>query len=831
MALQRQNPSAKLQGTQGPKDAQSYLQDLENLLKRNTGSSTMVGQETSSNIPMYLPGRPVTGQAYSSETPTQGTAQSQAPAGVVRDYQDFPQFNDNESQDIPTDVQGFLESFSQSVYRPQQPSSEQAQYLYEQAGIPYAIQSMADGGIRMNTGEIIYSTQETSSEEAYPKASMMDGSVLWSDGYTRQAPSGMSGVEALSQALFGGQQTVTQQYGNYNPGMYGAGRSHQGTDFRTRDLQDKNQYMPVDGTVVQRLDNHPMYGNSVLIQLPTGEMMRLSHFSQLGDFGEGDTIPSGSLLGVYGSTGNSTGEHLDVELYSPEGQLIDPTQFRAFSDPSVYGGRGEITGIDPYATPATPVTQPQQAPQQQVQQPQQMPSPIREAVSGSVTRANNAAESIMNSPKQIGSLLGSQPVQRGATQAGNMIAPTIDRLNPTGTFDAGITEGAITPQAAQTRLDTVKQSQPSTGVFGKLRQSAGNLTEAVGDTLGIPEGSTSELIAGGPTRRTNQAMASEINKAQGSQPGQSLGVLDSLKDVGQDVNQFTNEKLSQAGEGIKSLAQSGVSQLQSVFAPKQTQEKRAVGDVAGTATGTDPITRSSSVMDSAPSMANFSPMSKVQDQFFRSGADKNYSDYLPDNASQKYGGALSLDLFSDKFFQNEGNISDVFGGSSLYAPAQGKFEAYQAEQRRIEEERRARENKSRPSLEDYLRMGKTKAQYYAETGQQSVADAAGGYEKAANAYFDKKADAYRQNKPSPNASQDINQLRSNAVSAAITAAGQGKPYYSSTGNRIYNYTPVAANMTDAGTGLPTIGTSYKKPQSSPNVFSRASTSIQSIFRR
>lgn len=42
-----------------------------------------------------------------------------------------------------------------------------------------------------------------------------------------------------------------------------------------------------------------------------------------------------------------------------------------------------------------------------------------------------------------------------------------------------------------------------------LRQTLGNFTEKVGDTLGIPESNWSERIAGGPTQRSNVAYASE----------------------------------------------------------------------------------------------------------------------------------------------------------------------------------------------------------------------------------------------------------------------------------------------------------------------------------
>lgn len=97
-----------------------------------------------------------------------------------------------------------------------------------------------------------------------------------------------------------------------------------------------------------------------------------------------------------------------------------------------------------------------------------------------------------------------------------------------------------------------------------------------------------------------------------------------------------------------------------------------------------------------------------------------------------------------------------------------------------------RPQQSRASLEDYLRMGKTKEQYYAETGQQSTLD-----------QINRAPWNYTGSQMSVGPQQ--------GASNAIAAASQGKQYVAPSGNAIPNYSQAGANMTDASTGLPVVG--------------------------
>ena len=69
------------------------------------------------------------------------------------------------------------------------------------------------------------------------------------------------------------------------------------------------------------------YGNSVLIEQPNGYRVRYAHLSQL-NVREGQVIGQGQLIGLSGSTGNSSGPHLHLEIYTPgsgAGQGISPS--------------------------------------------------------------------------------------------------------------------------------------------------------------------------------------------------------------------------------------------------------------------------------------------------------------------------------------------------------------------------------------------------------------------------------------------------------------------------------------------------------------------------
>ena len=52
-------------------------------------------------------------------------------------------------------------------------------------------------------------------------------------------------------------------------------------------------------------------------------MVRYSHLNQVG-VKPGQVVKGGQVVGLTGSTGNSSGPHLDWEAYDAQGRLTDP---------------------------------------------------------------------------------------------------------------------------------------------------------------------------------------------------------------------------------------------------------------------------------------------------------------------------------------------------------------------------------------------------------------------------------------------------------------------------------------------------------------------------
>jgi murein DD-endopeptidase MepM/ murein hydrolase activator NlpD len=88
------------------------------------------------------------------------------------------------------------------------------------------------------------------------------------------------------------------------------------------------------------------YGNSVLVQnVDTGERMRFSHLSEV-NVQPGEDISSGTQVGKVGATGNTTGDHLDLEYYDSNGRISDVkrSKFARFLYPSLYAGTNKSGG-------------------------------------------------------------------------------------------------------------------------------------------------------------------------------------------------------------------------------------------------------------------------------------------------------------------------------------------------------------------------------------------------------------------------------------------------------------------------------------------------------
>lgn len=666
------------QKTDQGKTSQQYLDELDALLKKNTGRFTNIGTETSSQSPFSV-GNIVPGvkMADASGLGTVGnlpTKEANIPLEQQNGYQEPVMGR--------SDIVGFLNDFQTQVA-----ISEMT---------PQAVSTTDEGGTVYSNGFITYEdgSYRTGDAKAYAVASMPDGGYIYSDGSTRKVakpiasvPGGyimlddgnivndkgvlftdseFKGVQALSQGLFGQQQTVTQQYGNINPIEPTPGNVNYGTDFRTRDLASKDIYFPVGAEVVQVLrddgtqygtvSGHQGYGNSVLLRLPSGEMLRLSHLSRIGELQVGQTLDPQSYVGTTGATGNVTGEHLDVEYYNQEGKIDNPMNFSGFKTPEIYVTK--------------PATQPEE----------KLYSPIQNTPEQPVQNQQLAPQAPAPAPSPIVSA-----------------AKTIEQINPTGQFGLGITEsmqgnpeGARLEQAntIESVGTALKAPELQTGELSAqqntnpFRQLAGNLVDITARKIGIPtDFGISEALAGGRTTSTDRSLIPEAVASEGqiaSYPPQAkdyasvLGknIDDATKYAQNEVKLFADRATSKAGEGVQALKnvaagiQGGVDNLFDRKKPQDVSGQRMVGEDT-------PGSNALPIESTAPGGV----INDIRDPFFKQGGEEIYKDYL--NPGQIGQGALSLGLFNDRFYQDPNNIANVFGSTNLVGQATDKYKNYQ----------------------------------------------------------------------------------------------------------------------------------------------------------
>lgn len=136
--------------------------------------------------------------------------------------------------------------------------------------------------------------------------------------------------EKLSQKVIPTDTKVTQSFGNRNPIERFSNGINRGTDFSVKvntplsvpagDWMVAESFNGASGGGVGNSSNRG-YGNSVvLVNRMTGERIRYSHLNSV-NAKPGQLVKSGDVIAYSGSTGNSTGPHLDVEYYNSQGQL------------------------------------------------------------------------------------------------------------------------------------------------------------------------------------------------------------------------------------------------------------------------------------------------------------------------------------------------------------------------------------------------------------------------------------------------------------------------------------------------------------------------------
>ncbi len=115
---------------------------------------------------------------------------------------------------------------------------------------------------------------------------------------------------------------ITSGFGTRRDPFLGRLSMHEGTDFRA--ATGDNVRSTAGGTVTVA-GPYGGYGRMVEIDHGNGITTRYGHLSRI-LVGEGDVISAGTLVGLAGSTGRSTGPHLHYEIRI-DGRAIDPLRY------------------------------------------------------------------------------------------------------------------------------------------------------------------------------------------------------------------------------------------------------------------------------------------------------------------------------------------------------------------------------------------------------------------------------------------------------------------------------------------------------------------------
>ena len=106
---------------------------------------------------------------------------------------------------------------------------------------------------------------------------------------------------------------VTQRVGTVNPRRgYESGRN-EGLDLAATagtPVIAGGDY----GTVIGINPNSGAYGNQVIIEYPGGKQAAYNHLDSFGNIKQGQKVSANDVIGTVGSTGNTTGPHLDFEI-------------------------------------------------------------------------------------------------------------------------------------------------------------------------------------------------------------------------------------------------------------------------------------------------------------------------------------------------------------------------------------------------------------------------------------------------------------------------------------------------------------------------------------
>lgn len=195
-------------------------------------------------------------------------------------------------------------------------------------------------------------TQNTQPQFDYEAATKAGYTPVQIKNFTDSQGVGVTGApqgwdKGLNQNTILPQQAqITENYGQYQPGIevFSNGVTP-GTGFAV-DKGTPVGLPPGKWKIVDAFNGagdgqigdstNSGWGNSVVAQnADTGESLRFSHLSDV-HVRSGDTIKGGYIIGKTGTSGNSSGDHLNLAYYDPNGNPGDvlQSQWAQFISPS-----------------------------------------------------------------------------------------------------------------------------------------------------------------------------------------------------------------------------------------------------------------------------------------------------------------------------------------------------------------------------------------------------------------------------------------------------------------------------------------------------------------
>jgi murein DD-endopeptidase MepM/ murein hydrolase activator NlpD len=155
-------------------------------------------------------------------------------------------------------------------------------------------------------------------------------------------PGGQVKFPTVKSPVQGGQ--VTQKVGVANPRRGYQSDRNEGLDLAA--AAGTPVIAGADyGTVIGINPNAGAYGNQIIIQYPHGVTAAYNHLDSFGNIKKGQKVGANDVIGNLGSTGNTTGPHLDFEI-TKNGVSVDAaTAFPGYQFEGFNGGEKSVSDV------------------------------------------------------------------------------------------------------------------------------------------------------------------------------------------------------------------------------------------------------------------------------------------------------------------------------------------------------------------------------------------------------------------------------------------------------------------------------------------------------